>query len=103
MWLKTTAFMGAALMAPYTAFVIYKEATHAHSHDEHVTYPHMHVRRKAFPWVRGIVGRPPLTPPLPPPASRQTAGAAHLPSLARTLPALPLLPAVSGRQPVRLL
>ncbi len=81
MWLKTTAFMAGALILPCecpvtalgaacwrspptdacspaplplpadTAFVVYKEATHAHGHDDHVTYPHMKVRRKAFPWA----------------------------------------------------
>ena len=60
MWLKTTAFMGGAIIIPYTIFVMGKELSHmAHGHhEEHVTYPHMHVRRKAFPWVRLGTGAP---------------------------------------------
>lgn len=50
MWLKTTAFMIVGLVIPYTTFVLFKELTHEHHHGEHVTYPHMKVRRKAFPW-----------------------------------------------------
>ena len=48
-WLKTTAFMVVGLVVPYTAFVGYKEMTH-HHHEHGPTYPHMKVRRKAFPW-----------------------------------------------------
>ena len=91
MWLKTTAFMGAALMVPYTLFVIYKEATHAHSHDEHVAYPHMKVRRKAFPWVSWWQ----LPSPSPPLAAR--AGRSHTPA-----PYLRAPSRTAGRQPVRL-
>ena len=63
MWLKTTAFMGGAIILPYSIFVMGKELSHmAHGHhEEHVTYPHMHVRRKAFPWVR-LAGRGALPP-----------------------------------------
>jgi len=37
------------LVVPYTAFTVYKEAVHEHSH--YVQYPHMKVRHKAFPWA----------------------------------------------------
>jgi hypothetical protein len=84
MWLKTTAFMGAALMAPYTLFVLYKEATHAHSHDEHVAYPHMKVRRKAFPWVSWCPPQPQLPPPPPPLARGLAPLSAHPLHTART-------------------
>lgn len=39
MWYKTTIYATALVIAPFTAFVLYKEATHEHHHGK--DYPHM--------------------------------------------------------------
>lgn len=50
MWYKTTVGSVAAIVTPFTLYVLYKEATH-HHHEHGTVYPHMHVRAKAFPWA----------------------------------------------------
>ena len=50
MWLKTTVFAAGAITT-YGAYVIVKEISHmGHEHEHGPAYPHMKVRRKAFPW-----------------------------------------------------
>lgn len=71
LWLKTTVAMTGLLILPYTAFVLYKEATHEH-HEHGPHYPHMRIRRKVrralLVWVcnararRAHLHRPPPRP-----------------------------------------
>lgn len=51
MWLKTSVAATFGIILPYFTFCMIKELSHEHHHGP--VYPHMRIRRKAFPWKAG--------------------------------------------------
>lgn len=48
MWRKISVVGTVALIAPFSLYMLYIEATH--EHHEHPKYAHLQIRSKAYPW-----------------------------------------------------
>ncbi|KAG8470500.1 hypothetical protein KFE25_008921 [Diacronema lutheri] len=47
---KKISFVGLPCVALFAGFCMYKHYAHHHDAEEQISYPHIHIRSKPFPW-----------------------------------------------------